>query len=423
MEENMAGFGIMAHGVDQMLADKRATKSYNREREMMQMQNSMNKANMVGAPSMQVEGLRMAGFNPAMVNGAGSSPAPTVSKGSSDMAQTIPFDVASIAQLGLVEAQKENIEAQTAKTEAETENIPKTGANIDADTSKKIAETIHEYDKDNATKTGIAKTEAEIGKIEAETKSIQNTNEVFEEENKGVALFGQTMAMDWQKQDWYKSLPSGTKMVIDQVANGNVPLSIGSLRALITAIDTDGNMSKMQKDKAENALASAVAKGMLEDPKVKKALVKMPETQRNKLISETAKIIQERQILKFNYDWDKEKKGIWEKQDPEKLYNDVLKDPSLENYIKWINATINDKINRALPGVASAGTGGYTAGKAMNKGKGLTHKQESAEFARQYGHDHIPEGRKQNEFLFDPETRKWYDLNPEGVSQMKYRKK
>lgn len=371
------------------MAQENANISYNRQKEFMAMQNNMNMGNVKNAPGVQAFGLRQAGFNPAMVNGAGTQAAPTVSQGNADMPQTIPFnaqDALLFAQMENLGAQTENIEAQTEKTKAETENVPKTGSNIEADTAKKIAETIHEYDKDKATQVGITKTEAETGKIgaevtkigaetgkiEAETQSIRNTNEVFTEENKGVALFGQTMAMDWQKQDWYKSLPSGTKMVIDQIADGSVPLSIGSLRALITAIDTDGNMNKMQKDKAEYALSAAVAKGMLSDPKVKSALIKMPETQRNKLIQEIGKLIQENKILKFNYEWNKEKKDVWTHQDPDKLYLEYQKDPSFVNAVQWIVNTVNDKINRALPGAAGAAAGGYTAGKAMNKAQELS---------------------------------------------------
>lgn len=119
MNGSMAGFGIVAHGVDQMLADRRSKTSYLREKSLMNKQYEMNMAATKAAPSMQVEGLRMAGFNPAMVAGAGSSPAPTVSKGTADMAQTIPFDAAGIAQLNLIQAQKDNIEANTAKINEE----------------------------------------------------------------------------------------------------------------------------------------------------------------------------------------------------------------------------------------------------------------------------------------------------------------
>lgn len=295
--DTMAGFGLMAHGVDQLLAGKRSAQSYQREKSMMKLQNQMNRANMVDAPSMQVEGLRMAGFNPAMVAGAGSQPAPTVSKGTADMAQTLPLDMAGLAQLSLMDAQRDNIEAQTEKTKAETANLPKTGANIEADTNEKIARTLlYPEQRENVKADTTLKTE-QADKVKEEAQSIRNTNEVFEEENKGISLFGQTMAMDWQKQDWYKNLPSGTKMVIDQVAEGKVPLSVGSMRALVTAIDTDRGMNDMEKSKVEAAMARAIIKSQMNDKNVMDALkrdpkvrVEMNENQAKKLLAEANKL-------------------------------------------------------------------------------------------------------------------------------------
>lgn len=117
------GIGVMAHGVDQMLAEKRSATSYRREKSLMNKQNAMNLSNAMTMPSIQAHGLRMAGFNPAMVNGSGTQAAPTVSKGSADMAQTFPLDVGGISQLALLEAQKANVEANTEKVNEEKRGI------------------------------------------------------------------------------------------------------------------------------------------------------------------------------------------------------------------------------------------------------------------------------------------------------------
>ena len=124
MEEmSTPGIGVMAHGVDQMLAEKRSATSYQREKSLMNKQNAMNLSNAMTMPSIQAHGLRMAGFNPAMVNGAGTQAAPTVTKGSADMAQTFPLDVGGISQLALLAAQKENVEANTQKVNEEKRGI------------------------------------------------------------------------------------------------------------------------------------------------------------------------------------------------------------------------------------------------------------------------------------------------------------
>lgn len=287
--------GMASAGVQQMLNERAAGQSYEREKKLMDKQNAINLGNMVSAPGKQIEGLRMAGFNPAMVAGTGTQPAPTVTKGNADMAQTV--DLSQIAQLGLMEAQKENIEAETDKTKAETENIPKTGANIEADTNEKIARTLLYPEQREKTKAETTLTEEQTAKVKEEAQSIRNTNEVFEEENKGISLFGQTMAMDWQKQDWYKQLPSGTKMAIDQIAEGKVPLSVGSMRALMTSIDADRGMNDMQKSKVEAAMARAIIKSQMNDKTIMDALkrdpkarVEMNEAQTKKLLAEANRL-------------------------------------------------------------------------------------------------------------------------------------
>lgn len=113
--------GIAAAGVQQMLNDRAASQSYQREKKLMALQNQMNMANVVSTPTAQAEGLRMAGFNPALMNGAGTAAAPTVSKGSADMPQTA--DLTGIAQMTLMDAQRENIQANTSKVNEEKRGI------------------------------------------------------------------------------------------------------------------------------------------------------------------------------------------------------------------------------------------------------------------------------------------------------------
>lgn len=102
-------------------AQENANTSYNRQKELMSMQSNMNMTNAMNMPGVQAFGLRQAGFNPAMVQGAGTQAAPTVSQGNADMPQTVPFN----AQDALLFAQMENIKANTNKVEEETEGVKK----------------------------------------------------------------------------------------------------------------------------------------------------------------------------------------------------------------------------------------------------------------------------------------------------------
>ena len=140
--------GAAISGVNNMFAQHNATKSYEREQKLMEKQNSMNVANAKNAYINQVEGMRMAGLNPAL--GVSSSPAtPIVSAGSVDMAQTIPFNV----QDSLAAAQIENINASTDVLKSE---IP----NKNADTALKVAERLYKS--------------AGTNKVKEETQNIEN---------------------------------------------------------------------------------------------------------------------------------------------------------------------------------------------------------------------------------------------------------
>ena len=121
MSDVMTGlaFGGMQAGVNNMFAQHNAEVSFRRQKQLMQMQNQMNLSNAKSMPGIQVEGLRMAGFNPAMLNGAGTQAAPTVSQGNADMPQTIPFNASD----ALAMSQIDNVNANTEKVKEEERGI------------------------------------------------------------------------------------------------------------------------------------------------------------------------------------------------------------------------------------------------------------------------------------------------------------
>lgn len=364
-----SGVGVMVHGVDQMLADKRATTSYRREKSLMNKQNAMNLSNAMTMPSIEAHGLRMAGFNPAMINGAGASPAPTATKGSADMAPTNSMDLGGIAQLALINAQRDNIEAQTDKIKAET-NVTKwdESPNKQADTANKLA---------SALRNG------------ADAGRIQRENEAFDEENEHLAGFGQAMAEKWQGSDWYKGLSLDTKSTIDLIASGEVPLSVGAVRALSKVIASQKDLSNADRALVDNAFANAITEAMWNDDKVRSALALMPVTMQDKSKAETAKNIVETGILRIDKANKQDERDVYLHQDPDKLYLEYQKNPSLENLVKWLGATINDKLNKAYDaGTHAVGpaAGGYLAGKGMSKAS----ESQSNTQTRTYDAQHTP---------------------------------
>ena len=302
--------GLASGGLSNLMSEWHADKQQTREKELMDYQNQLNKANALDAYRTSVQGMKMAGLNPAIAQDA-KPLAPEVSKGSVSQAENVEFD----PQTMLLDAQRENLEAQTEKTEAETAKIEGVDTeNVRADTGAKKAATLLSG--------------ANTAKAEEEAQHIRNINKVFQEENYSMPLFGQAMAQEWQKTDWYKKLGKTSKMVIDDIAKGDLDMSIGLANALNRAVTTDVDMNEAQKDKASYALTRSVIEGQMKSPKVMKALVKTPQAQYNEVVARAAQLGAETKMLNFDYDWKKEQKEVWTKNDPDKLYAEYQKDPT-----------------------------------------------------------------------------------------------
>ena len=152
------------------MAQENANTSYNRQKELMSMQSNMNMTNAMNMPGVQAFGLKQAGFNPAMVNGAGTQAAPTVSQGNADMPQTIPFN----AQDALLFAQMENIDANTKKVEEETEGVKK--QNDITDTANSAAAV-----------TYVEGIDRELADLKAQLRNIDENNPRYAEIEKRIS--------------------------------------------------------------------------------------------------------------------------------------------------------------------------------------------------------------------------------------------
>lgn len=136
------------------MAQENANTSYNRQKELMSMQSNMNMTNAMNAPGVQAFGLRQAGFNPAMVQGAGTQAAPTVSQGNADMPQTIPFN----AQDALLFAQMENIDANTKKVKEETRSVEQQNDVVDTANDAAVKGYLADFNREQEDLTAALKT-------------------------------------------------------------------------------------------------------------------------------------------------------------------------------------------------------------------------------------------------------------------------
>ena len=157
---DMQGIGF---GVENFMQEMHAQGAFEREKNLMIKQQKMNQANALNAYQNQVQGMRMAGLNPA--GAMQHAPAvQSVSKGSADMAVTMPFN----PQLDLVQAQAENINAQTAKLKEEERGVKQRNDITDTANDAAVQGYLNVWNKEQ----------------EDLEKALKNTTEGSEEYNK-----------------------------------------------------------------------------------------------------------------------------------------------------------------------------------------------------------------------------------------------
>lgn len=335
--------------VNNMFAKDNAEWSLYNQKQMMRAQNAMNNANIANAPLKQAEGLRMAGFNPAMVNGIGTAAAANVSQGNVDMPQTIPFDF-DFNGAALLEAQKENLEAQTDKLKAEVPKVAEETQNTIVDTLLK-----------NANKE----------KVEEEKKQVQNLNERYQDQNNLIKPLSQVIGDKWQNEPWFSKLAPDTQETIRGIANGEIELSVGGMDALERAIKTQVDLSDADHKLIKNAFDNAVLEGQFSDKAIFDAIKKLPESQQKQIEAQTDKLKAERDkiVYKMKELIDAELKG-------KKLSNDQLDKiiksftsgdldylKSQGEYGKWFEKYAEEMLMKLLPMIS----GGTAVGRAQRK--------------------------------------------------------
>lgn len=266
--------GLATGGASNLLAEWHADKAQQREKELMDYQNQLNKANALDAYRNTVASMKMAGLNPALAQDTNGTVAATVAKGTGAKGENVELD----QTLGLLQAQKENIEADTAKKQAEI-------GNVQADTSKKTAE--------------ILFTNAGTDKIKEETQNIKNTNEIYKNTNEQLNPMGQAMAQKWQSTEWYNHLNPESKDWIDSVASGNEKLTVGGMNALHTIINSQKEISDADRTLVKNAFDNAISESMYSDPEIMNAIAKAPLNDQNKIKKEINKLVADTTFTKL----------------------------------------------------------------------------------------------------------------------------
>ena len=263
------GAGVAIAGVNNLLSEAHASKAHARQLELMEKQNAMNKANALSAYSTQVQGMRMAGLNPASLEGAGNpNVSAPVSQGSASQAENVQMDPASM----LLKAQADNLNADTAKKRAEVGNVYQ-------DTDLKFAQKLF--------------TNENTDKVNKEAQNIQNINDTYADTNRALSEYGRGMAEKWQASPWYSKLSPATRDTIDAIASGETPLTVGGIRALQDVISSQKELSDADRALVRNAFDNAVTESMFNEKSVMSAITRAPLWQQKKLKADIAKIYAE----------------------------------------------------------------------------------------------------------------------------------
>ncbi len=255
------------------MAQENASVSYNRQKDLMDIQNSMNMANASNMPGIQAFGLRKAGFNPAMVSGVGTQAPPTVSQGNADMPQTIPFN----SQDALMFAQMRNLNVQADKTEEETRGVKQANDITDAANSAVAATYVQGLDR-------------EITDLNAQLRNLDESDPHYAEIEKRIATLE----------------ASKTKV--------NDPSFVGAL-GIAQGIRSGADAQKANFDAINNYLQGRIDRDVLErrlkDSSIRNALAKMPREQYRELMaridnikqltaeSESKEALNDQTVLKF----------------------------------------------------------------------------------------------------------------------------
>lgn len=265
MLASLAGAAAIS-GVNNLLSEVHANRAHSRQLELMEKQNAMNKANALSAYSTQVQGMRLAGLNPASLDGSGNpNVAAAVSQGSAAQGENVQMDPAA----ALLKAQADNLEADTAKKRAEV-------SNVDQDTDLKFAQKL--FTNENA------------DKVNKEVQNIQNINDTYADTNRFLVDFSRGMAEKWQSSPWYNKLAPQTKDTIDAIASGEISLTIGGIQALQKTIDVQRDLSDADRKLVSNAFDNAITESMFNDKSVMAAISKEPKNRQDKLKAEIDKI-------------------------------------------------------------------------------------------------------------------------------------
>lgn len=236
-----------------------------------------------------VSGLRAAGLNPALANGTqfggvssgGSVPAPSTSPAPAPRGSMGKLTLEALkyeeSERDLMAAQSENLRADAAEKRSRIPGNEVTPENIQSNTA---------LNKSNA-EFNAAKArnlEAQNRLMDEQARLLADDYEQRISSDKSIQSMARTYSELVANDPKASAFDKGIASTLSEIANR------GSIDGINKFIDLYGKNSDTLARGIYNKLVSDVMSGQMKDKKVLNALVKMPETERNNLLAQSAQL-------------------------------------------------------------------------------------------------------------------------------------
>lgn len=229
---------VGATAVNSLLQRETAARNQAYYRQNMQANYLLSQQAQRNAARNEVEGLRAAGLNPALADGAAGAPQVAAAGGTEQAAQFDPANMLIRGQMKLQKAQIENVEADTSIKEEQKDAL-----SIQNQHSRDLDETLSE-----------------------------NMPRMFKE-----------MSQDERYSEAERALFARTARIAEEEG-----VTVGAVDGINRYLDLRLNQQRKLVEEQSNRLDWNTVIAKVEDPNYVKALVRMPETQRQQLLSASA---------------------------------------------------------------------------------------------------------------------------------------
>lgn len=236
-----------------------------------------------------VSGLRAAGLNPALANGAqfggvsagGSVPAPSSSPAPAPRGQMGKLTLEALkyeeSERDLMAAQSENLRADAAEKRSRIPGNEVTPENIQSNTA--------------LNKSNVQFNEAKARNLEAQNRLMDEQARLFADDyeqrvssDKSIKSMAETYSKMVANDPHASPFDKGIASTLSEIANR------GSLAGLDKFIELYGRNSDVLARGIYNKLISDVMSGQMKDKRVMDALKKMPADQRDNLLAQTSQL-------------------------------------------------------------------------------------------------------------------------------------